>query len=330
MRDIPVHQMLGSARLQGMFLGNSHVDDPPLVVRVDQLVRPLPLPVGGILLGPLPVHPGDEAGDWDPEYQGDHYHGPDHIVLQKLEEAAHADLVNEVPDPDNVLTSFLAESFVTEALEARCAVRQDVHRSHRVTGAVEVPPAAPFTGVSTTVTHTGLLALGLTERNTLPGPALALLYTVGAVSHVLGLGTLGADSSALGLLLAGGVVGGPALGIDRHVLAVVTAGRVLVAADGVFSELTVLVAADISVLGPEQPGVTLLVPLHSEVPAEGLLGFSEAPRGLGQEDLPDEPQRAGRELLVVDVVPGDAVRVHEIGSSLTGAGTALRNVRVVL
>ena len=240
--------MFRCAWLQGMFLGYSHVNNSPFIVRMNQLVRSLPLPVCCVLLGSLPVYPGDEAGDGDPEYQGDHYHGPHHIVFQKLEEAAHADLVNEVPDPDDVLTGFLTEPLVAESLKAGSSVWQNVDRSHGVAGTVEVPPAASLAGIRTAVTHTGLLALSLTEWNALPGPALALLYTVGAVSHVLRLGTLRTHPGALRLLLAGGVVGRPALGVHRHVLTVVAAGGVLVAADGVLSQLTVLVTADVPVL----------------------------------------------------------------------------------
>ena len=114
--NIPVHEMFWGAGLQGMFLSYSHVDYPPLIVRMNQLVCPLPLPVCSVLLGSFPVYPGDEARDRNPEYQGDHYHGSHHIVFQELEEAAHADLVNEIPDPDNVLTGFLTEPLVTESL----------------------------------------------------------------------------------------------------------------------------------------------------------------------------------------------------------------------
>ena len=73
---------------------------------------------------------------------------------------------------------------------------------------------------------------------------------------------------ALCLLLAGGVVGGPALGVDGHVLAHVAARRVLVRADRVLPQLAVLVAARVPVLGAEQPRVALLVPLHPQVAAE--------------------------------------------------------------
>ena len=130
--NISVHEMFRCARLQGMFLSYSHVNNPPLVVRVNQFISPLPLPVCSILLGSLPVYPGDEAGDGDPEYQGDQYHGPHHVVFQELEEAAHADLVNKVPDPDNVLAGFLTEPLVAEPLEAGSPVWQNIDRSHSV------------------------------------------------------------------------------------------------------------------------------------------------------------------------------------------------------
>ena len=89
--------------------------------------------------------------------------------------------------------------------------------------------------------------LCFTEWYTLASTTLALLNTVGSISHVLRLGTLGADSGALRLLLTGGVVCSPALGVDCHVLTHVAAGRVLVAADGVLSQLAVLITARISV-----------------------------------------------------------------------------------
>ena len=164
--------MLGSGRVQTVLLRDPHVDDPPLVVGVDELVRPLPLPVRGVLLRPLPVDPGDEAGDGDPEDQGDHDHCAHHVVLEELEEAAHADLVDEVPDPHDVLAGLLAHALVAEALEAGRPVREDVHRGHGVAGAVEVAPAqnrmwnvipetvslpaAPLAGVCGGVTHAGL------------------------------------------------------------------------------------------------------------------------------------------------------------------------------
>ena len=184
----PVDQMLRRARVQAVLLRHPHVNDPPLVVGMDQLVSPLPLPVRGVLLRPLAVYPADQAGDGDPEYQGDHDHRPHHVVLQELEEAAHADLVDEVPDADDVLTGLLAHALVAEALEARGPVRENIHGRHGVAGAVEVAAAAALAGVRAAVAHAALLALGLAEGDTLPRPALALLYAVGPVSHVLGLG----------------------------------------------------------------------------------------------------------------------------------------------
>ena len=63
------------------------------------------------------------------------------------------------------------------------------------------------------------------------------------------------------------------------------ARRVLVRALCVGPELAVLVAAGVGVLGAQQAGVALLVPLHPQVAAERLLGLGEAPARLGQQDL---------------------------------------------
>ena len=46
--------------------------------------------------------------------------------------------------------------------------------------------------------------------------------------------------------------------------------------------------------------------------------------------LADEPEAAGRELLVVDVVAGDGVGVHQVGAALARRGGALGRVGVVL
>ena len=181
----PVDQMLWGCRVQVVFLWNPHVDDPPLVVGMDQLVRPLPLPVGSVLLRSLPVNPADEAGDGHPEDQRDHDHGAHHVVLEELQEAAHTDLVDKVPDPHDILTCLLAHPLVAEALEAGGAVGKDVHGRHGVAGAVQVASAAPLARVSRGVAHAALLPLCLTEGDALPRPALALLDAVGPVSHVL-------------------------------------------------------------------------------------------------------------------------------------------------
>ena len=140
-RHWPVDQVLRGGGVQAVFLGHPHVDNSPLVVGVNELVRPLPFPVGSVLLRSFPVNPADEARDGDPEDQRDHDHSAHNIVLEELQEAAHTDLVYKVPDPHDVLTCLLAHPLVTEALEAWCAVRQDVHRSHGVAGAVKVAPA---------------------------------------------------------------------------------------------------------------------------------------------------------------------------------------------
>ena len=306
-----------------------HVDDPPLVVGVDQLVLPSPFPVRGVLLRTFSIHPAHQAGDGDPEEQRHNDHRPDHVVLQELEHCADADVVDEVPDPDDVLVGLLTLALVAESLKARRSVRENINRRHSVARAVQIPPATTLASVRTVVAHAALLALSFAEWDTLALLALALLDAAGPVLHVVGLRALSGDSRALGVLLARGEVGRAALGVHLHVLAVVAARRVLVAADRVLSKAAVLVAAGVAILGAKKSCVTLLVAFHPQVATEGLLGFCEAPRRLCKEHFADEAETARGELFVVDVVTGDAVGVHEVRSPLAGRRAALGDVGVM-
>ena len=47
--------------------GHAHVDNPSLVLGMDQLVLAAPLPVLSVLVSSLTVDPADEARYWDPE-----------------------------------------------------------------------------------------------------------------------------------------------------------------------------------------------------------------------------------------------------------------------
>lgn len=214
---------------------------------MDQLVSPSPLPVSCVLLSSPPVHPAHQARDGDPEQKGDEDDRTDNIVLEELENRADADIIDEIPDSDNVLVCFLTMAFVTKSLEARGPVRKNVYRSHCITGTVQITTTATLAGVRTAVTHARLFSLGLTEGNAFSLLAFSFLNAVGSISHVIRLGAVSTHPCALGLLLAGGVVGCPALGVDRHVLAVVAAGGVLVAADAVVPQLAVLIAAGVPV-----------------------------------------------------------------------------------
>lgn len=104
---------------------------------------------------------------------------------------------------------------------------------------------------------------------------------------------------AAGLLLAGRQLRIATLDARRHVLAVLAARRVLVAADGalVATQLAVLVAAGVIVLGAEQTGVALFVALDAQIAAEGLLRFGEAATGFRLQDFANGAQRAGGEFL---------------------------------
>merc|ERR1712012_51789 len=106
--------MLGSCRIKIiMFLGNSHVDDASLVIGVNQFISSLPLPISSILLCSLAINPADQAGDGNPEDERDDDDSAHNIILEKLEEAADADLIKDLPDPDHVLAGLLTLTLVT-------------------------------------------------------------------------------------------------------------------------------------------------------------------------------------------------------------------------
>jgi len=108
------------------------MDDSSFIMGMNQFVCSLPFPVSCVFFSPLSVDPTYQTRDRNPEDQGDDDHGADNIVLEELEEAAHADLVKVIPYSDNVLTGLFANSFVAKALEARSSIREDINRSHGV------------------------------------------------------------------------------------------------------------------------------------------------------------------------------------------------------
>jgi len=234
--SVPVYQVWSVLRgylLCCVAFWNSHVNDSSLVVRMDQLVSPSPLPVSSVFFSSSSVYPANKTRDRDPEQEGDKDNRADNIVFEELENGADADVINEIPYSHNVLVCFLTMAFVTKSLEAGSPIRKNVYRCHSVTGTIKISSTASFTGIGTTITHTRLLALGLTEWNTFSLLALSLLNTVRPIRHAVRLGTVGAHSGTLSLLLAGGVVRCPTLGIYCHVLTQVAAGGVLITADAV-------------------------------------------------------------------------------------------------
>ena len=95
------------------------MDDPSAVGRVDELVRPLPLPLVLVPLRPLPVDVRDEAGERHPEHEADQDHRAHDVVLQELEHGVEVEVVDKVPDAlHHVLHRALALSLCEES-EAR-------------------------------------------------------------------------------------------------------------------------------------------------------------------------------------------------------------------
>ena len=132
--NIPMNQMLRSCWIKTVFLGDSHVDNSSFIIWMNKFVRPLPFPVSGIILRPLPVNPTDKTGDRNPEDQGDNDHSSNNIVLEELQESLNGEIIEDLPpDVYRILTSLLTLTLVTETLEAGSSIRKNVHRSNSIT-----------------------------------------------------------------------------------------------------------------------------------------------------------------------------------------------------
>jgi len=162
----------------------SHVYNPSLIIGMYQFISASPFPVRGIFLGSPSVHPAHQTGYWDPEEKGNEDDGTDNIVLEELENGANADVIYEVPDSDNVLISLFTMAFVTESLETRRAVWQNVHGRNSITRTVKVSSTTTLTGICTAITHARLLSLSFTKWNALSLFALSFLNAVCSICHV--------------------------------------------------------------------------------------------------------------------------------------------------
>ena len=99
-------------------LRHTQMNNPPLVARMNELILPPPLPIGGRLVRPLPVHPADEAGQRHPEQERDKNDGADDVVLQELEDGGEGDVLEDVDDANDVVrVGLLALPQVAETLQ---------------------------------------------------------------------------------------------------------------------------------------------------------------------------------------------------------------------
>lgn len=117
-----VRPVLRCDLLRDVSPGHPDVYDPPLVSRMDQFILSPPLPVCCVLLGSLPVDPAHQARKGNPEQKRHKDDGANNVVLQELEDSPDANVINEIPDSDNVLIGFLTLAFVAESLEAWGAI----------------------------------------------------------------------------------------------------------------------------------------------------------------------------------------------------------------
>lgn len=187
-RCVPVHQvwsMLWGHLLGGVSFWYSHVYDPTLIVGMYEFVSSPPFPVSGVFLSSSSVHPAHKAGYWDPEQEGNEDDCANNIVLEKLENCTDADVIDEVPNSDNVLVSLFTMPFVTKSLKTWSSVWQNVNRCDSIARTVKVSPAASLTGICTAITHAGLFSLCFTKWNALSLLAFSFLNAVSSIRHVI-------------------------------------------------------------------------------------------------------------------------------------------------
>ena len=116
-RCVPVHQVrsvLWGHLLGGISFWYSHVNDSTLIVGVYELVSSPPFPVSGVFFISSSVYPANKTGYRDPEQEGNEDDCANNIVLKKLENCTNADVIDEVPNSDNVLVSLFTMPFVTK------------------------------------------------------------------------------------------------------------------------------------------------------------------------------------------------------------------------
>lgn len=161
----------------------------------------------------------------------------------------------------------------------------------------------PLARILNDIAHATLQSLRLAIRHTLAHPALSPLLAYRSVRHGRRLWTLRMSTRATRLLLARRILRITALDTRRHILAVLATRRILVAANGslIATQLAVLVATGVVILGAEETGIALFVALDAQITAKGLFGFGKTSTGFGLEDFADGAERAGGEFLCEEI-----------------------------
>lgn len=186
-RCVPVHQVrsvLWGHLLGGISFWYSHVNDSTLIVGVYELVSSPPFPVSGVFFISSSVYPANKTGYRDPEQEGNEDDCANNIVLKKLENCTNADVIDEVPNSDNVLVSLFTMPFVTKPLKTWSAVWQNVNRCDSIARTVKVSSTASLTSICTAITHARLFSLSFTKWNALSHLAFSFLNAVCSIRHV--------------------------------------------------------------------------------------------------------------------------------------------------
>lgn len=140
------------------------------------------------------------------------------------------------------------------------------HTMNRMNGNEHLPLACVLNNVA----HAALQSLRFAVRDAFAVATLTALLTRRPVHHRWGLGTFGLAARATCLLFARGILRFSAFHTSGHILAVLTARRVLIATNRalISSQFTVFVAARVVIFGAEQTSVALFVAFDTQIATE--------------------------------------------------------------
>lgn len=250
------------------------------------------------------VHIAKYAGCWYPDYNRDDDDCPYNVVSKEHQNSVDINVFYDVPETlHHILNCFFTLSLITEALDAWCAIWQDIHRRDREAGVIKCLPAAPFTCILNCVTHAALHILCLTVWKTVSLKTLPFLYTGCSILHWLSFGTFCLCTQTSGLIFTCGWLLLSTLNSLIHELTVLAARRIAITAFSLGSKFAVFVTTHIYIILAYKSCITLFLSLNPLVTTVRLFGFCEATGGLGHQYSADCSKTAWREPLIVYIIP---------------------------
>lgn len=157
----------------------------------------------------------------------------------------------------------------------------------------------PLARILNYITHATLQSLCLTIRNTFAHPTLTSFLTYRPIRHGRRFRAFSMSSRASRFLLTRCILCVTTLNTRRHVLAILTAWWILIAANRslIATQFAVLIATRVVIFGSQETSVALFVAFDAQITAEGFLGLGKASTGFGLKHFANGAQGAGGEFL---------------------------------